>query len=141
MTGQRSASNYEPKHAPIAFRYLTYDTELPHVVAEARDGDPHRDIPPRPALEKYKDPLTWSQGQKQSLVWQSVVGTTLTAYSAGTYAPAVDQMSEEWHVSRVTVLIGITIFTLGFGIAPMVLGRLFSRSFYKPTAKERKKEF
>jgi hypothetical protein len=30
-------------------------------------------------------------------------------------------MKEEWHVSTVAILCGITTFTSGFGVAPMVL--------------------
>jgi multidrug resistance protein len=51
----------------------------------------------------------------------SCLVTICAAYNAGAYSPGVEQMSEEWNVSRVATLVGITTFTVGFGIAPMVL--------------------
>ena len=96
--------------------YLEFDTDLPRPVRP-----PTGDLPPPPNLRKYSDPQKWSWGQKQSLVWQSVIGTVLTAYAAGTYAPAVDQLVNAFHVSRVAALVGVAIFTIGFAVAPMVL--------------------
>ena len=96
--------------------YLEFDTPIPTPVRPL-----FGQLPPKPNLNKYTDPQRWSTAQKQSLIWQSVIGTVLTAYAAGTYAPAAEQMEAAFHVSRVAVLVGVTVFTLGFGIAPMVL--------------------
>ncbi|KAL9083094.1 MAG: hypothetical protein Q9159_005968 [Coniocarpon cinnabarinum] len=82
---------------------------------------PSNDLPLPPNLKPYSDPQKWSTPQKQSLVWQSVIGTLLTAYAAGTYAPAADQLSARFNVSTVAILVGVTLFTVGFGIAPMIL--------------------
>lgn len=51
----------------------------------------------------------------------SCLVTIIAAYNAGAYSPGVEQMSEEWNKGRVAVLVGITTFTVGFGIAPMFL--------------------
>ena len=55
------------------------------------------------------------------MIWLSCVATLITAYTAGSYAPASHQMSAEWHVSETATVVGITTFCTGFGIAPMVL--------------------
>lgn len=123
MAVRQSQSEDDLKSAPIEFEYLTYDTELPSLSRTIDDGQEKDTLPSPPDLAKYQDPFTWSRAQKQSLVWQSVVGTALTAYSAGSYAPAVDQMVAEWGYGRVEVLVGITLFTIGFGVAPMILGQ------------------
>ncbi|KAI7343007.1 MFS general substrate transporter, partial [Hortaea werneckii] len=44
-----------------------------------------------------------------------------TAYTAGSYSAGIDQMTELWGISEVAAETGITIFTCGFAIAPMVL--------------------
>ena len=111
----KPASNQQ-RIQDIEYEYLTYNAELPHPLRPITG-----ELPEPPNLKKYSDPMQWSWAQKQSLVWQSVIGTILTAYSAGMYAPPADQMAAEWHISRVAVLVGITMFTVGFGIAPMIL--------------------
>lgn len=51
----------------------------------------------------------------------SCVATCLTAYTAGAYSPPAGLLAAEFGVSRTAVLTGITLFTVGFGVAPMVL--------------------
>jgi hypothetical protein len=50
---------------------------------------------------------------------------TIPIFRSVTYirtdSPGQQQMKEEWHVSTVAILCGITTFTSGFGVAPMVL--------------------
>ena len=104
---------------PIEYRTLTHDTPVPSVATPASGN-----LPKPPQLKKYADPLRWSTTHKNVLIAISCIGTMITAYSAGTYAPAVDQMEMEFGVSRVALLVGVTIFTIGFGVAPMVLGMM-----------------
>lgn len=47
--------------------------------------------------------------------------TALSAYAAGEYTPPSEELMAKWHVGKVVYNLGITLFTLGFGIAPMVL--------------------
>ena len=104
----------------VAYEYLTWDTQLPIPISPT-PSPPSTTLPSQPDLAKYQNPLTWSRRRKDVLVWISCTGTLLTAYSAGCYAPGVDQMTAEWHISEVACLVGITVFTAGFAIAPMVL--------------------
>lgn len=55
------------------------------------------------------------------MIGLSCIATMFTAFTAGAYSPGAEQMTKEWHVSNVAFLVGITTFTTGFGIAPMVL--------------------
>jgi multidrug resistance protein len=53
--------------------------------------------------------------------WLGAIATTITAFTAGSYAAGIDQMTAEWHVSKPFFQVGIAVFTAGFAIAPMFL--------------------
>lgn len=106
---------------PIIYHYLTFETSLP---ASYPWTSLHLDgtSPPEPPdLRKYASPYTWSKSRKRITTWLSCAVTVTCAYSAGAYSPASAQLSEYWGVSRVATYLGITTFTTGFAIAPMVL--------------------
>ncbi|KAI8938095.1 hypothetical protein NX059_005765 [Plenodomus lindquistii] len=109
------------KETEISWRYLTFETELPHPTTIQPTQPDQGPAPEPPNLVKYTNPFDWTNKRKQFTVVVSCIITALTAFSAGAYAPGAGQMSEEWGVSRVATLVGITTFTTGFGIAPMVL--------------------
>jgi multidrug resistance protein len=105
----------------IVWHYLTFETELPHPTS-IHPTKPDQEPPPEPPnLAKYGDPFEWSEKRKNLTIWVACVITALTAFSAGSYSPGIGQMTEEWGVSSVAALVGITTFTTGFAIAPMVL--------------------
>ena len=105
----------------IVWRYLTFETALPHP-ATVYPMRPSQELPPEPPnLSKYTNPFEWTEMRKRFTIWVSCVITALTAFSAGAYSPGIRQMTEEWGVSNVAALVGITTFTTGFAIAPMVL--------------------
>ena len=105
---------------PLTYHYLTFETELPPPTSlgPCRDGSA---APEPPDLRNYVSPFTWSESRKTCMTWLSCAVTVVTAYTAGSYSPASQQMSEYWHVSQVAIYVGITTFTTGFAIAPMVL--------------------
>ena len=116
----------------IVYRYLTFETEVPspvilHLKQEVRDR-----LPPPPDLTKYTSPLEWSSTRKSFIICLSCAATCLTAYSAGAYSPGGEQMERKWHVSPVAVLTGLTTFTSGFAIAPMVLAPFSEINGRKP---------
>ncbi|KAI9662644.1 MAG: hypothetical protein M1831_002687 [Alyxoria varia] len=108
--------------SPLEWEYLGYETVLPQPLRDSSSEDKAGSgLPDPPNLRPFENPLTWSNPRKDTIIWLSVAGTALTAYSAGMYAPAADQMSSYWNISKVATLVGVTIFTAGFAIAPMVL--------------------
>ncbi|KAL6712548.1 hypothetical protein ACN47E_000425 [Coniothyrium glycines] len=121
----QESSDGEPydrvRDTEIAWRYLTFDTELPHPTSITPTSPDKESAPEPPDLARYQNPFEWSSKRKNFTVWVSCIITALTAYSAGAYSPGTGQMTEEWGVSNVAALVGITTFTTGFGIAPMVL--------------------
>lgn len=117
---------------PIVHHYLTFETDLPH---PSSLQPPYEGAPPSPEcpnLKKYGNPFDWSPKHKSIILWVSCVATAMTAFTAGSYSPGVTQMSEEWHVSRVACLVGITIFTCGFAVAPMALAPFSEINGRKP---------
>ncbi|KAF2815033.1 MFS general substrate transporter, partial [Mytilinidion resinicola] len=104
----------------IVWHYLTFETELPSPTSTyILEG---QQSPPKPPdLVKYTSPFEWSKLRKKLIIWGACAATAITAFSAGSYSPGVGQMTKEWHISDVAALVGITTFTTGFGVAPMVL--------------------
>lgn len=105
----------------IEYLYLTFDTELPTPVgiSPPKPGSPP---PPEcPDLKQYTSPFLWPESRKTLITWLACAVTTLAAYSAGEYPPAAEQLLPVWNVSPVVFNLGVTTFTTGFAIAPMVL--------------------
>ncbi len=102
----------------IVWRYLTFETELPHPTSLLPSIHPttatdHGPPPEPPNLLKYTNPFDWTEKRKNFTIWVACAITALTAYAAGSYTPGIAQMSAEWGVSSVAVLVGITTFTTG----------------------------
>ena len=99
--------------SPIIYHYLTFESVLP--------SPAHLSEPFQSDLKKFTSPFDWPESRKNFMVWLSCIATLITAYTAGSYSPAIGQMTAEWNVSEVAALVGITSFCCGFAIAPMVL--------------------
>ena len=109
---------------PIVHHYLTFETELPRAPLPP-EHDALRPSPPQcPNLRGYDNPFLWSKTRKSFMTWLSCLITVSAAYSSGSYIATADQLTEKWGISNVAYNTGITIFTVGFGIAPMALAPL-----------------
>ena len=105
----------------IAYHYLTFETPIPR---PSYLGSPYNittNPPEEPDLRKYESPFKWSKSRKQAITWLSCTATAVTAYTAGSYTAGYDQMTGYWGISHVAISVGVTIFTAGFAIAPMLL--------------------
>jgi hypothetical protein len=119
-----TGSTLPREEIPITSYYLTWDTELP-VPAPCGPHAPYsREPPDEPNISRCRSPFDWSEGHKSFILWLSCIVTAGTAYSAGSYAPALDQLTEYFHVSEEAAEVGVTVFTVGFGAAPMILAPL-----------------
>jgi hypothetical protein len=117
--------------APISCIYLEFETILPSPTSIAlpkSDGVP----PELPDLRPFISPFDWSESRKTFMIWLSCASTVVAAYSAGSYAAGAKQMTKEWGVCDVALNVGITAFTTGFGIAPMVLAPFSEINGRKP---------
>lgn len=111
---------------PITLRYLTFDTSLTHNLPQDQDdgiihhqrGAFHQ---AGPDLNKYTSPLQWSHSRKAFTTFLICLSTLVTTYTPGAYTAGFDQYKEEWQINTTSAYAGVTIFTLCFAIAPMVL--------------------
>jgi len=103
----------------IEYEYLNFDTELS--LKPVFPDNIVKEYPPCPNLKTYDNPFTWSKTRKNLMTWVSCATNMTAAYAAGSYAAPEAQLTKLWGISRVVYNLGITIFTAGFGIAPMVL--------------------
>jgi multidrug resistance protein len=119
--GVLSPASVPDEESPIIYHYLTFETLLPSLSRYASGKPPEAPCPPQPDLTRYTSPFDWPESRKNFVISICCIATMVTAYTAGSYSPGVAQMSAEWDVSEVAVLVGITTFCCGFAIAPMVL--------------------
>ena len=107
--------------AEIEFRYLELDTPLPTPCIALPPGPGQSPPPAAPSLEKYTSPFLWPKWRKSLMTWISCAVTALAGYSAGEVSPAADELTQKWGISTVVYNLSITIFCIGFALAPMVL--------------------
>ncbi|KAF5522445.1 Efflux pump atB [Colletotrichum aenigma] len=70
---------------------------------------------------KYQSPFAWTLKKKTTVLFGTFIASTLAAYSAGGYAMASEPLTQKWDISNTEFNVGITLFVLGFGFAPMIL--------------------
>ncbi len=104
--------------SPITYRYLTFSTTLPR---PADGAEPSSAPPPRPSLSGYQDPREWKPALKVFVTWLCCLSTLVTTYTPGAYTIGLEQYKAEWGITTTAVYAGITIFTLCFAVAPMIL--------------------
>jgi hypothetical protein len=78
-----SQPGHNDSHGEIVWRYLMFETELPHpsnIHATTAGQEPP---PDPPNLAKFSDPFQWSEARKNLTMWIACIITTLTAFSAG----------------------------------------------------------
>lgn len=117
---------------PITYHYLTFETTLPlasQLSSTRPDGLP---APELPDLTHYVSPFTWPASRKNTIISLSCITSMFVCYAAGSYDAASDQISTQWGVSQTVAYLGITTFTIGFGIAPMVLAPFSELNGRKP---------
>ncbi|KAL8851154.1 MAG: hypothetical protein Q9221_003957 [Calogaya cf. arnoldii] len=128
-----SSSQATTNHMPIVYHYMHFDTELPLPSETAiLDSNAAKDPVPPPDLRQYISPFDWPESRKTYTVWLSCAVTVVTAYTAGSYSPAAEQMMEAWHIGRTAIYVGITTFTTGFATAPMILAPFSEINGRKP---------
>ncbi|CBF89363.1 hypothetical protein AN0498.2 [Aspergillus nidulans FGSC A4] len=105
----------------IEYLYLELDTPLPTPWITAPPGPGQSPAPEAPNLEKYTSPFLWPKWRKSMMTWIACGVTGLAGYSAGEITPASSQLTDDWDISAVVYNLGITLFCIGFALAPMVL--------------------
>ena len=106
----------------IEHLFLSFETELPTPLITSSSDEPGHTPPPDPPnLKKYTSPFLWPKWRKSVMTWLSCAATALAGYSAGEASPASTELTDAWGIGKVVYNLSITIFCIGFGLAPMVL--------------------
>lgn len=105
----------------IEYRYLELETPLPTPCITLPPGPGQSAPPDAPSLEKYTSPFLWPKWRKTMMTWISCAVTALAGYSAGEVSPASEELCKVWGISSVVYNLSITVFCIGFALAPMVL--------------------
>ncbi|KAJ5928507.1 Major facilitator superfamily domain general substrate transporter [Penicillium verhagenii] len=105
----------------IEYLYLELETPLPTPCITLPPSAGQSAPPEAPSLEKYTSPFLWPQWRKWMMTWIACGVTALAGYSAGEVSPASDELTAKWGISAVVYNLSITIFCIGFALAPMIL--------------------
>lgn len=115
-----SLQGQSQSHGEIEYRYLTFNTPLPSPT-DISIEKPDRSPPPEaPDLRQYVSPFQWPKKRKAMVTVLSSFATLLASFSAGAHAPAQSQLVPYFNISPIVFNLGITTYTTGFAIAPMV---------------------
>jgi hypothetical protein len=98
------------------YRYLDWDTPFQELYTNP-DELPHK-------IMAANDPFQWPKAHKNWTLLLCCVSTFVAAYTPGAYTSGLNQMEQEWGVGRVPLLVGVTTYSTGFAIVPMVLAPL-----------------
>lgn len=100
--------------ADSSLRFIELDFELSNV-------HPNH-IPLLAALDgMHRHPFSWSLSRKFIVLLTPFCAATLAAYAAGAYGMTATDLQPLWNLSEVSFNLGITVFVLGFGFAPILL--------------------
>src|SRR5947209_8401843 len=86
---------------PIAYHYLTFETELPPAPLPLEHDALRPSLPPCPNLRSFENPFLWSKMRKSFMTWLSCFITVSAAYSSGSYIATADQLTRKWGISNV----------------------------------------
>lgn len=111
----------DPRNQEVEYLYLELDTPLPTPLITSPPGRDQSPAPECPDLKKYSSPFLWPKWRKSMMTWISCAVTALAGYSAGEMSPSSAELTKEWGISQVVYNLGITLFCIGFALAPMVL--------------------
>lgn len=118
---------------PITYHYLTFDTFLPQPTQTFfPTSEDKSTVPAPPDLTRYGSPFEWPESRKRTIIILSCICSTVVCYAAGSYDATLAPIMSQWNVSHTVANLGVTTFTIGFGIAPMILAPFSEINGRKP---------
>lgn len=119
LAPKKHAHHSESTETGIDYRYLEWSTRLQELSKFPED------LESLPAVvTQVVDPFLWGRAHKNIVLTLCCASTFVAAYTAGAYTSGINQMEAEWGIGRVPLLVGLTIYTTGFAMAPMMLAPL-----------------
>ena len=70
------------------------------------------------------DPRSFSKTRKWMIVCIVSAGSTCVTCASSMYTLTYGQITTEFHISRVVATLGLSVFVMGLGLGPMILGPL-----------------
>lgn len=70
---------------------------------------------------KLRDPFSWNRIEKGLVTVICCLSTITGAWASAGYSLGVNDMAQEWNVSKIQVTMGFPMFMFGFAFTPMVL--------------------
>lgn len=116
---QRSRS-YGDRHGYTAFGE---DEEAPSKAENEVDHENEYEV----QWDGDNDPMNpryFSKGRKWLIVLIVSAGSTCVTCTSSMYTSTYGQITEEFHISKVVATLGLSLFVMGLGLGPMVLGPL-----------------
>jgi len=71
-----------------------------------------------------ENPLNFKEWYKWALVAFAAISTLAVAYTSSAYSGGLSVLVEEWGVSEEVVILGVSLFVLGFAIGPLFFAPL-----------------
>ncbi|KAI5809283.1 MFS multidrug transporter-like protein [Pyronema omphalodes] len=109
-------SDNNTNNKEIEYRYLDWDTNFLELCTNPDE------LPKK--IVKTTNPFEWGPSHKNWVLAMCCASTFVAAYMPGAYTSGLKQMEAEWNMSRVPLLVGVTVYTAGFAVAPMMLAPL-----------------
>ena len=111
-----------PLSAPSAINNVATDVE--------KDGSARQDetSKPRPDLVEFDgpndpgNPKNWSKKRRWITTISGSLLTFTVTFSSSIFSVAINPVAEQYHISRVTSTLGVSLFLCGFILGPIVFG-------------------
>ena len=123
--GIKSRSLHRSKSYGDGHGYTAFgeDEEAPKKIENGEDPEKEFEV----QWDGDQDPMNprnMSNGRKWIVVAIVSAGSTCVTCTSSMYTSTYGQITQEFHVSRVVATLGLSLFVMGLGIGPMVLGPL-----------------
>ena len=123
--GIKSSSLYRSKSYGDGHGYTAFgdDEEAPRKTENGDDPEKEFEV----SWDGDQDPMNprnMSNGRKWIVVAIVSAGSTCVTCTSSMYTSTYGQITQEFHVSRVVATLGLSLFVMGLGLGPMVLGPL-----------------
>jgi len=91
----------------------------------SKDYGPHieKPIPARPVAEiEYDDPFTWPNRRKWLVTVLMALCTLTTTFCSSIWSSTIIVTSQEFDTSETAMVLGVSLFVLGFALGPLFWG-------------------
>lgn len=85
-------------------------------------------------LTRNQHPRNWSKNKKLFVTFQICFLTTSVYIGSAVYTAGIQGVTQQFHVSDVVALLGLTLFVLGYALGPMILVRIRSSALFYPSS-------